>query len=70
MPGGKLFRPYEGVYDLLQYFIQPDTDSLRHIYTVFTLDSHLAVANVADGAAGGGTGAGIANVSRGYVGPK
>ena len=33
----------------------------------WTLD--LAV-DVGDGAAGGGTGAGIANVSRGYVGPK
>ena len=67
---GKLFRPYEGVYDLLQYFIQSDTDSLRHIYTVFTLDSHLAVANVADGVAGRGTGAGTTKVSPGYVGEK
>ena len=66
---GKLFRPYEGVYDLLQYFIQPDTDSLRHIYTVITPDSHLAV-DVGDGVARGGTGAGTANVSPGYVGAK
>ena len=66
---GKLFRPYEGVYDLLQYFIQPDTDSLRHNYTVITLDSHLTV-DVSDGAAGGGTGAGTANVSPSYVGAK